>query len=46
MSINYETCSLKSPKEEGFIKFNKYFRFTKWIGSGSFGKVVLANDLL
>jgi len=36
----------KTPEEEGFTEFNKHFRFIKCIGSGGFGKVVLAEDLI
>ena len=34
----------KTPEEDGFPQFNKYFTFIKNIGSGGFGKVVLAKD--
>ena len=34
----------KTPEEDGFLKFNDYFTFIKNIGSGKFGKVVLAKD--
>ena len=30
---------------EGFIHFNKFFHFVRNLGSGTFGKVVLANDI-
>jgi len=36
---------LKTPTEEGFLEFDKYFKFIKNIGSGGFGKVVYAEDL-
>lgn len=36
----------KTPEEEGFSEFNNYFKFIKCIGSGGFGKVVLAEDLI
>jgi serine/threonine protein kinase len=36
----------KSPKEDGFVEFNQYFKFVKNLGAGGFGKVVLAEDLL
>jgi serine/threonine protein kinase len=32
----------KTPEEDGFPQFNTYFTFIKNIGSGGFGKVVLA----
>ena len=34
----------KTPEEDGFIKFNDYFRFVRNLGHGAFGKVVLAED--
>ena len=34
----------KTPEQDGFPQFNTYFKFIKNIGSGGFGKVVLARD--
>jgi len=34
----------KSPLEEGFTDFNKFFTFINNVDSGSFGKVVMALD--
>jgi len=34
----------KTPEEDGFPEFSNYFKFIKCIGSGGFGKVVLASD--
>ena len=36
----------KTPEEDGFKEFNKYFKFIENLGAGGFGKVVLAEDLL
>jgi len=35
----------KTPEEDGFLEFSKYFKLIKCIGGGGFGKVVLAVDL-
>jgi len=36
----------RTPEEDGFAEFNKYFTFVRNLGAGGFGKVVLAEDLL
>ena len=36
----------KSPNEDGFLHFDKYFIFIKNLGAGRYGKVVLAEDPL
>ncbi len=35
----------RTPEEDGFAEFNKYFSFIRNLGAGGFGKVVLAEDL-
>ncbi len=35
----------RTPEEDGFAEFNKYFTFIRNLGAGGFGKVVLAEDL-
>ena len=35
----------KTPAEEGFTEFDKFFTFLRNLGAGGFGKVVLAKSL-